>query len=839
MVVGGVTVGAIQVVDKRTGTGAFTDKDKELLEGLAAAAATAIRNAQLHGAERRARDLAVLLEISREITGTLDLDRVLQSVVNLAGKALPFDRGAVGLYEKGHCDIRAVAGQETVDPKDPRLLDLVARAEWAAGRGETLYLSDREDPGSDAERLFVTIFGQDLATDQVRSGLYLPLKDEEGVLGVLVFESSSTDFAGETQREVAAILANQTGVALRNAQLYHQVPMVDAIGALAARRQALLALPRRRLQLYAAAALLLLAAVTLIRWPLRVSGSDPLLRPNGYTPVRVMVDGTVERVAVREGSRVRRGDVLAVLRATSLAADRQGIAADAVTADRLASLAASRGDAAEERLHRIRGEALRRELAILDEELSLTTVRAPAPGTGADAADGGADGDIPRRRRSVAAPGPHRHPRARVRSTTAGHPQGSARPDRSAAGGRPPLPDVRGQSDVDRGNAHRARRHRGVSGTGCRGQSRRAPQAGHGGPRADTHRSRVHRHPDPAGARPLGPAHVVEDVVMRRNALGMVCLAAVACGGPAADGNDQRVAETSSGAMPASSLVTADTVTVDLPLSIPAQLYVEHDAAIYARSAGIVESILVDLGSRVTAGQLLGRLESADQSIALAQARDRHADAIVQAERQRALKTAGVVTQADSERVELDLRSATLALQKAQRDYDLTRIVAPFGGVVTGRSARIGRLVGDGDSLFHLTALSPVLASVRLPEGSAFAVKLGAEADVLGPSGERARARVIRASPVIDPASGTREVVLQLTGGDRLPPGSSVTLRIGSEARRVVAVPKEAIGEGYALVWDSDRTSLRQVTVGNELPGERVEVVSGLAPGEKIVRNGP
>jgi RND family efflux transporter MFP subunit len=248
----------------------------------------------------------------------------------------------------------------------------------------------------------------------------------------------------------------------------------------------------------------------------------------------------------------------------------------------------------------------------------------------------------------------------------------------------------------------------------------------------------------------------------------------------------------------------------------------------------------VDLGTRVAAGQLLGRLESADQSIALAQARDRHGDAVVQAERQRALKTAGVVTQADSERVELDLRAATLALQKAQRDYDLTRIVAPFGGVVTGRSARIGRLVAAGDSLFHLTALSPVLAAVRLPEASAFEVKLGAEADVLGPRGEKARARVIRASPVIDPASGTREVVLQLVAGDRLPPGSSVVLRIGSETRRrVVAVPREAIEEGYALVWDSDRTSLRQVTVGGDLPGERVEVVSGLAAGEKVVRTGP
>jgi RND family efflux transporter MFP subunit len=334
---------------------------------------------------------------------------------------------------------------------------------------------------------------------------------------------------------------------------------------------------------------------------------------------------------------------------------------------------------------------------------------------------------------------------------------------------------------------------------------------------------------------------VVEDLVMIRIALGVAARAAMACGRPAMKGEGKTV-ETggiANSTPAATSLVTVDTVTVELPLSLPAQLYVEHDAAIYARSTGIVESILVDLGIRVAAGQLLARLESADQSIALAQARDRHEDAEVQATRQRALKTAGVVTQADSERVELDLRSATLALQKAQRDYDLTRIVSPFGGVVTGRSARIGRLVADGDSLFHLTALSPVLASVRLPEATAFGVKLGSEADVLGPRGERSRARVIRASPVIDPASGTREVVLQLVAGDRMPPGSSVVLRIGSETRRVVAVPREAIGEGYALVWDADRTSLRQVTVGGELPGERVEVVSGLAAGEKVVRTGP
>jgi multidrug resistance efflux pump len=267
-----------------------------------------------------------------------------------------------------------------VDPKDPGLQDLVARAEWAAGRGESLYLTDRDDPASDAERVFVSVFGQDLAAAQVRSALYLPLRDEEGVLGVLLFESGTPEFAAESQREVAAILANQTAVALRNAQLYHQVPMVDALGALAQRKRALMALPRRRVQTYAAVALLTLAAVTLIRWPLRVAGEQPVLRPAGYMPVRVLVDGTVERLAVREGSRVRQGDLLAVLRATPLAAEREATAADAATADRLAALAASRGEAAEERLHRIRGEALRRELALLDQELGLTNVRAPVAG---------------------------------------------------------------------------------------------------------------------------------------------------------------------------------------------------------------------------------------------------------------------------------------------------------------------------------------------------------------------------------------------------------------------------------------------------------------------------
>jgi membrane fusion protein (multidrug efflux system) len=236
----------------------------------------------------------------------------------------------------------------------------------------------------------------------------------------------------------------------------------------------------------------------------------------------------------------------------------------------------------------------------------------------------------------------------------------------------------------------------------------------------------------------------------------------------------------------------------------------------------------------------LARLESTDQTIALDQAKEKFANTRQTVERQRALATAGVVTKADSEQVEFEHRQAALALQKAQRDLDLTRIVAPFAGAITARVARVQRLVKPGDSLFRVTALEPILAAVHVPENTAGGIKPGGSAQVLGAGGISAAARVIRTSPIIDGASGTREVIVQLASGSRLIPGSSVTVQLGSQRRQVVTIPKAAVArDGYALVWEDNRTTLRAVTLGNELAGDRVEVLSGLAPGEKVVQNAP
>jgi membrane fusion protein, multidrug efflux system len=337
----------------------------------------------------------------------------------------------------------------------------------------------------------------------------------------------------------------------------------------------------------------------------------------------------------------------------------------------------------------------------------------------------------------------------------------------------------------------------------------------------------------------LGKAAVVENPAMNRAVL---LLVTAACGGQPVSRATESGTETGSlPATPPIAITTADTATVLVPLTLPTQLYVEHDATIYARSPGIVESILVDLGSRVTGGQLLARLESIDQRIALAQAQEKFVITRQIAERQRALKAGDFITQADSEQAEFDHREAVLALRKAQRDYDLTRIIAPFAGVVTGRMTRVHRLVSSGDSLFRITALKPVLAAIHVPESSAAKITVGTQAEIVGPGGTKVAARVIRASPVLDAGSGTRELILQLTSsGSGLTPGSNVMVRLGAERRQVIAIPRTAVAQdGYALVWADDKTTLRPVTLGSELDGNRVEVLSGLTPGEKVLRNAP
>jgi membrane fusion protein, multidrug efflux system len=331
-------------------------------------------------------------------------------------------------------------------------------------------------------------------------------------------------------------------------------------------------------------------------------------------------------------------------------------------------------------------------------------------------------------------------------------------------------------------------------------------------------------------------------IILRRAGMAAALSSAIGCGQEARSAGTKSPSPQQAGAPQPTALAkaefTVDTATVQLPIELPAQLYAEHDAVVVARTAGTIDTLFAELGDRVAAGQRLARMESADQDIALAGAEAAYDNLTRTASRARMLTKSGGSTAADSEQVEFQLRQADIARRKARRDVELTRISAPFSGVVTARLARPGRFVAVGDTLFRVTEQSPLFARVRVPEANAQRLRVGETASVSTTAGENSTARIIHTAPFVDAASGTREVVLEVAGarGDLLA-GSAVTVHVGHELRRVTSAPRAAIAaDGYVVVVENGHSTLRTVTVGRDIGGGRVEIVSGLSPGERLAR---
>ena len=174
-------LGVLEVVNKRGG-GKFAESDVDLLVEIAAQAANSIRNAQRHEAERKVKELQALLNTSREIISSLDLDRVLAVVVNQVATIIPFDVCAIALVSKSEYDIAAIAGEVEVNQKDPKVKQLNEIMDWAGQSGAEVYISERNGEVDSTRPETVAKFKQHFESSGMKSFYALPLVDEEGPL---------------------------------------------------------------------------------------------------------------------------------------------------------------------------------------------------------------------------------------------------------------------------------------------------------------------------------------------------------------------------------------------------------------------------------------------------------------------------------------------------------------------------------------------------------------------------------------------------------------------------------------------------------------------------------
>ena len=170
-----------------------------------------------------------------------------------------------------------------------------------------------------------------------------------------------------------------------------------------------------------------------------------------------------------------------------------------------------------------------------------------------------------------------------------------------------------------------------------------------------------------------------------------------------------------------------------------------------------------------------------------------------------------------------------------------TELFAPIEGAVRERRASVGEYLAAGAPVVGIVRLHPLRLRVAVPERDAPAVRVG-QAVRVRLEGDAAEypGRVARVSPAIQEQNRTLTVEAEVTNREgRLRPGSFARAEIVVDAGRPsVLVPASAIttfaGLEKVFVVKDDRAVEKRVRTGRRA-GDRVEILEGVAPGERVV----
>jgi GAF domain-containing protein/multidrug efflux pump subunit AcrA (membrane-fusion protein) len=362
--------GALVAGDKTTGE-PFNPGELSFLSSLGHHAAVAINHARLYSQlEKRLRDLDTLLKISQEITSTLDLDRIIRAMVTMASALAELKFCAIGLYRGGAIKVDAVGGEKADKEEKESLLHLM---EYVALAEAEVAASAADLPEGEGRDLFRDYFED----SDVRSFWGVPLKDDQGVVGVFCLVRT-TRLPSDEEQELFRILTNQATVAIRNAELYNQVPFIGFLEPLLEKRRRLLKMGQNRWKRIAIIVAGALAISLLIRLPHRTGGAASLL-PGNRLALRAPITGVVDTVYALEGATVGPGRPVARIRSLETELRKSEVEGELDRARRDEANARTRGDlftaqlAAGERL------TLEQELALLERELDAAMLAPDFP----------------------------------------------------------------------------------------------------------------------------------------------------------------------------------------------------------------------------------------------------------------------------------------------------------------------------------------------------------------------------------------------------------------------------------------------------------------------------
>jgi RND family efflux transporter MFP subunit len=299
----------------------------------------------------------------------------------------------------------------------------------------------------------------------------------------------------------------------------------------------------------------------------------------------------------------------------------------------------------------------------------------------------------------------------------------------------------------------------------------------------------------------------------------------------------------------------------------------EATVSVAPRTAGRLQDVFVRLGDRVNRGQRLAKIEDfeiveqvkqaeAAQEVSAATIRQREAElqvAQTSAERSRNLFQRQLLPKQtlDDTEARFQAANAQLDLARAQATQSKARleelrinlantvIVSPVNGFVAKRDADPGAFVSQNAPVVDVVDISRVRLVVNVVERDLKELQAGdgAKVEVDAFPGETFQGRIARVAPVLDPATRTAPIEIEIGNADfRLKPGMYARVGITTDVKKdTLVVPINAVADlgGRRGVFQhlNGVAVFRTIELGTE-SSEVVEVLGGLAEGDQVITTG-
>ena len=339
---------------------------------------------------------------------------------------------------------------------------------------------------------------------------------------------------------------------------------------------------------------------------------------------------------------------------------------------------------------------------------------------------------------------------------------------------------------------------------------------------------------------------------------GAVAFGALALFAPRSQAADEAKPAATAKAALTVSTVQPQSAKLGIQLAANGSVAAWQEASVGAESNGLrIAELRANVGDNVQRGQVLASFATetiqADVALAraaLAEAQANAAEALANAERARAVAGSGAVSaqqiglylsQEQSAKARVDSAKAQLDAQLLRQKQ--TQVLAPDSGVISARNATLGAVVGAGTELFKLIRQGRLEWRAEVTASELARIVPGTSVLVTAPGGAQRKGKVRMLAPTVDAASRNGLVYVDL-------PGAAGTFKPGMYARgefelgqsTALTVPQTAVvvRDGFSYVYrvgDDQRVSQRKVQTGR-ITGDRVEVLNGVKPEERLVASG-